>query len=134
MIKRSIKDIQSDIVREPGAKQTTLKRLIDTPDGADRFVMTLFHIEPQGSTPPHYHDWEHEIVVLEGSCQLQLPKEEKNVTIEKGDVVFIPRNEPHGFTTSEGEECKFIVVAPTERPPIHNYFLSEKPYEYTSNK
>lgn len=129
---RNTEDLKSDIVREPGAKQTTLKRLIDTPDGADRYVMTLFHLEANGSTPPHYHDWEHEILVLEGSCQLQKPHENEEITIKTNDVIFIPRNEPHGFYTNEGQECKFIVVAPTERPPISNYFLSDEPYQYTN--
>src|SRR5699024_1121662 len=113
MIKRNLEEVKPDIVREPGAKETTLRRLIDTPDGADRFVMTLFHVSEKGSTPPHYHDWEHEIFVLEGSCKLILPEEKRSVEIKEGDIIFIPRNEAHGFETAENEECKFIVVAPT---------------------
>ncbi|MGW8957037.1 cupin domain-containing protein [Paenibacillus sp. NPDC055715] len=131
MIQRNAYAIESDIVREPGAKQATLRRLIDTPDGADRFVMTLFTLSPNGSTPPHYHDWEHEIFVVKGSMALELPKENRSVQLSGGDVIFIPRNEPHAFKTLKDEECEFLVVAPTERPTIHNYFLSNDPYEYT---
>jgi quercetin dioxygenase-like cupin family protein len=123
-------DVPSDIVREPGAKQATIKRLIDTTDGADRFVLSLFEVTPNGSTPPHYHDWEHEIFIVDGSMTLQLPDEKRDVKVSAGDVVFIPRNEPHGFITGADETCRFLVVAPTERPPIRNYFMSENPYEY----
>ncbi len=123
-------EVASDIVREPGAKQATIKRLIDTTDGADRFVLSLFELKPNGSTPPHYHEWEHEIFILQGTMQLLLPHENRTVNLQAGDVVFIPRNEPHGFTTGADETCQFLVVAPTERPPIRNYFLSEEPYQF----
>lgn len=132
MIVRNIQEIEADIVREPGAKDITLKRLIDVPDGADRFVMTLFHMEPGGSTPPHYHDWEHEFYVLKGSMKLELPDENNDVILNEGDSVFIPRNEPHGFVTNGDVPCEILVVAPTERPPIYNHFLSEEPYESNS--
>jgi quercetin dioxygenase-like cupin family protein len=123
-------EVAADIVREPGAKQATIKRLIDTTDGADRFVLSLFELKPNGSTPPHYHEWEHEIFILQGSMQLLLPHEERTVTLQANDIVFIPRNEPHGFVTGEDQTCQFLVVAPTERPPIRNYFLSEEPYQF----
>lgn len=123
-------EVPADIVREPGAKQATIKRLIDTTDGADRFVLSLFELKPDGSTPPHYHEWEHEVFILEGTMQLLLPHEEKTVDLQAGDVVFIPRNEPHGFATGSEQTCQFLVVAPTERPPIRNYFLSEEAYQF----
>lgn len=123
-------EVVADVVREPGAKQATIKRLIDTTDGADRFVLSLFELKPNGSTPPHYHEWEHEIFILQGTMQLVLPHEERTVTLQANDIVFIPRNEPHGFVTGENETCQFLVVAPTERPPIRNYFLSEEPYQF----
>jgi quercetin dioxygenase-like cupin family protein len=123
-------EVASDIVREPGAKQATIKRLIDTTDGADRFVLSLFELKPNGSTPPHYHEWEHEIFILQGTMQLMQPHEKRIVNLQAGDVVFIPRNEPHGFMTGANETCQFLVVAPTERSPIHNYFLSEEPYQF----
>lgn len=126
-------EVPSDIVREPGAKQATIKRLIDTTDGADRFVLSLFELKPSGSTPPHYHDWEHEVYIIEGNMQLHLPQEQRVVQLQTGDVVFIPRNEPHGFMTDADQNCRFLVVAPTERPPIRNYFLSEDPYQYEAN-
>jgi quercetin dioxygenase-like cupin family protein len=123
-------EVPADIVREPGAKQATIKRLIDTTDGADRFVLSLFELTPNGSTPPHYHDWEHEVFILQGTLHLMLPGENRDVTLVPGDVVFIPRGEAHGFATGPDESCQFLVVAPTERPPVRNYFLSQESYQY----
>ena len=123
-------DVPADIVREPGAKQVTIRRLIDTPDGADRFLMSLFELAPNGATPPHYHDWEHEIYVLDGSLQVELPSEDRRVPLRRGDVVFIPRGEAHGLSTGPHETARLLLVAPAERPPVRSAFLSEEPYQF----
>src|SRR5262249_17096372 len=116
------------VVREPGARGATIRRLIDTTDGADRFVLSLFELSPDAATPPHYHDWEHEVYVLEGTLQLQLPAESRTVDLKPGDAEFVPRGEQHGFTTPPHESARFLVVAPAERPPVRSVFLSEAGY------
>jgi quercetin dioxygenase-like cupin family protein len=123
-------DVPIDIVREPGAKQVTIRRLIDTPDGADRFLMSLFELGENGQTPPHYHDWEHEIYVIRGSLRIDLPAERKQIPLKEGDVVFIPRGEQHGLATGPGETARLLLVAPAERPPVRSVFLSKDPYEF----
>lgn len=123
--------VKAEIVREPGAKQTLHRKLIDTSHGADRFVLTEFEIAPGGSTPPHHHDWEHEIYVLEGTMGLVFPETGDIEQVQPGDAIFIPRGEPHGFVTGPDQTCRFLVVAPAERPPVRNFFLSDDPYEYT---
>lgn len=124
-------DVPVDVVREPGAKQVTIRRLIDTPDGADRFLMSMFELAPNGATPPHYHDWEHEIYVLSGSLSVELPEDgNRKIPLRQGDVVFIPRGEPHGLATGADETARLLLVAPAERPPVRSVFLSDAPYEY----
>jgi quercetin dioxygenase-like cupin family protein len=123
-------DVATDIVREPGAKQVTIRRLIDTPDGADRFLMSLFELAPDGATPPHYHEWEHEIFVLSGTLHVDLPAEGKQIPLKQGDVVFIPRGEQHGLATGPGETARLLLVAPAERPPVRSVFLSDEPYQF----
>jgi quercetin dioxygenase-like cupin family protein len=127
-------DVQAEIVREPGAKEAVHRKLLDTPQGPDRFVLTEFEIAPGGATPPHHHDWEHEIFVLEGGMSLIFPGSDTTTSVKPGDAIFIPRNEPHGFVTGPDESCRFLVVAPTERPPVRNFFLSQDPYEYTQSE
>lgn len=123
-------DVPADIVRENGAKQVTIRRLIDTPDGADRFVMSLFELGANGATPPHYHEWEHEMYVLSGSLSIELPNEHRVVQLREGDVAFIPRGEQHGLVTGSNETCRLLLVAPAERPPVRNVFLSDEPYQF----
>jgi quercetin dioxygenase-like cupin family protein len=123
-------DVPVDIVREPGARQVTIRRLIDTPDGADRFLMSMFELAEDGQTPPHYHDWEHEIYVLSGSLHVDLPAENRSIQLTEGDVVFIPRGEAHGLATGPGETARLLLVAPAERPPVRNVFLSDEPYVF----
>ncbi|GAA1027944.1 hypothetical protein GCM10009557_11180 [Virgisporangium ochraceum] len=124
------KDVPTDIVREPGAKQVVIRRVIDTPDGADRFLMSIFELAPNGATPPHHHEWEHEIYVLSGSLRVELPAENRAYALRKGDVVFIPRGEPHGLATGPDERAELLLVAPAERPPTRSVFLSDEPYEF----
>jgi quercetin dioxygenase-like cupin family protein len=126
----NVADAPQDIVREPGARQTMLRRLIDTPDGADRFVMSLFELGRAASSPPHHHDWEHEVFVVSGSPLLDLPTEKRTIELRAGDVVFIPRGEAHGFRTGPDAEAALLCVAPTERPPVRSVFLSDQSYEY----
>lgn len=123
-------EVPQDIVREPGAKQVTIRRLIDTPDGADRFLMSMFELGRGGATPPHEHEWEHEIYVLSGSLRLELPAERRAVALRPGDVVFIPRGEPHGLATGPDETARLLLVAPAERPPTRSVFYSDEPYEF----
>lgn len=125
-------DVPADIVREPGARNVTIRRLIDTTDGADRFLMSLFELAPGGATPPHYHEWEHEIYVLSGKLHIDLPGEgeDRRFALEQGDVVFIPRGEAHGLATGPDESARLLLVAPAERPPVRSVFLSDEPYEY----
>jgi quercetin dioxygenase-like cupin family protein len=127
-------DAPTDIVREPGAKQVILRRLIDTTDGADRFLMSIFEISPSGATPPHYHEWEHEIYILSGTLSLDIPGKDgeisEKIPLRQGDVVFIPRGEPHGLSTSADEKARLLLVAPAERPPVRSVFLSDEPYQF----
>jgi N,N-dimethyltransferase len=124
------KDVPTDIVREPGAKHVVIRRVIDTPDGADRFLMSIFELAPNGATPPHHHEWEHEIYVLSGSLRVELPSANQAYALRQGDVVFIPRGEAHGLATGPDERAELLLVAPAERPPTRSVFLSDEPYEY----
>lgn len=127
-------DAPADIVREPGARQVTIRRLIDTTDGADRFLMSLFELGSDAATPPHYHDWEHEIYVLSGQLFVEVPRNgtenSDKIPLKQGDVVFIPRGEPHGLSTGPGDGARLLLVAPVERPPIRSVFLSDEPYQF----
>lgn len=68
--------------------------------------------------------------MLSGSLHVDLPAENRTIQLKEGDVVFIPRGEAHGLATGPGETARLLLVAPAERPPVRNVFLSDEPYVF----
>lgn len=94
----------------PGARGARMRMLIGPEDGAGRFHMRHFEVEPGGCTPHHQHDYEHEILVLEGSGMAVHATGER--PFKAGDVIFVPPNEIHQFRNTGTEPCEFICLIP----------------------
>jgi len=88
--------------------------VIGTEQGAPRFTMRVFEIQPGSSTPFHSHWWEHEVFVLSGEGTVK--SGEGETSIAKGSVVFVEPNEEHCFTNRASETLRFICVIPTAPP------------------
>ncbi len=88
------------------------REVINAADGAPRFCMRVFELEPGSATPSHSHWWEHEVFVLSGRGVV-LGKETET-GIEKDSVVFIAPDEHHCFKNNSDETLRFICVIPTE--------------------
>ena len=95
---------------EEGAKETTVRWLIAEPEGARNFYMRLFEIGPEGCTPHHSHEWEHEVFILEGEGKLVGDGESHSLAA--GDAVFVPGNEVHHFESSVGQTMKMLCIIP----------------------
>ena len=50
-----------------GSAGCQVRWLLDERDGAPTFAMRQFEVAPGGHTPQHFHDYEHEVFVLEGT-------------------------------------------------------------------
>lgn len=88
-----------------------LKRVLIGPmDDAPTFVMRVFTLEPNASTPYHTHPWEHEVFVLEG--RLKVKAKNKEYEIEPGNFVFVKPNEEHQFINVGDTQASFICVIP----------------------
>ena len=85
--------------------------VIGTEQGAPRFIMRVFEVQPGSSTPFHSHWWEHEVFVLSGKGIVK--SRESETSISKGSVVFVEPNEEHCFTNRGNEALCFICVIPT---------------------
>jgi len=93
-----------------GCKGVNIRWLITKDIGAEHFAMRMFEVAPEGHTPLHSHEWEHEVFVLEGEgLVLAQSGEEK---IKKGDVIFMPSNERHQFKNTGGENLRFLCLIP----------------------
>ena len=94
----------------PGAKGARIRILIGPEDGAERFHMRQFELEPGGCTPHHQHDYEHEVLILKGSGIAKGEQGER--PFKAGDVIFVAPNELHQFSNTGKETCEFICLIP----------------------
>ncbi|HSW44498.1 MAG TPA: cupin domain-containing protein [Phycisphaerae bacterium] len=107
---QSIKAHRQEPVAMPGAKGARIRILVGPEDGAEKFHMRHFEVEPGGCTPHHQHDYEHEILVLKGAGLAR--SEQGDRPFKPGDVIFVPSNEMHQFCNTGQEPCEFICLIP----------------------
>jgi len=97
-------------VEAEGASGVTIRWLISDKDGAPRFAMRLFEVEPGGNTPLHTHETEHEVFILEGTGAVW--RDGKEVPVDPGTAVFVPPEERHCFYNRGEAVLKFICMVP----------------------
>jgi len=100
----------SEVEGTEEAPGVLMRTVIGAKEGAQRFVMRRFEIEPGGSTPYHSHDWEHEVFILSGQGTVR--SKEGETTLKQEDVVFLEPNEEHCFTNKGQEPLRFVCVIP----------------------
>ncbi len=102
--------VEEQVFEEPSARGLKVRWLITREDGAENFAMRLFELEPQGYSPHHTHDWEHEVYVLEGRGVIKIGDVEHEV--EPGYFAFIPPNEPHSIINRGDKPLRFLCLIP----------------------
>jgi quercetin dioxygenase-like cupin family protein len=85
-------------------------------DGAGNFCMRIFEVEPQGYTPRHSHDWEHEILFFSGSGGVF--SEGEWIPVSSGTTVFIPGGEEHQIRNKGDETLVFACIIPSGPPEL----------------
>jgi quercetin dioxygenase-like cupin family protein len=110
---KAMKDIKKDKV---DAGINTYRQVLIGPEQGPNFAMRRFIIEPGGSMPLHSNSVEHEQLVLSGSAGVRIGDE--NYNVQKGDVVFIPADVEHSYTTIGDEAFEFICVVPNKEDVI----------------
>ncbi len=91
-------------------KGITIRWLITDKDGAENFAMRLFEVEPEGNSPWHQHDWEHEVFILDGEGALK--RENGEEKFKQGDVLFVPPMVYHQFKNTGKDVLKFLCMVP----------------------
>ncbi len=107
---KNFKEIEETEVAMAGTKDARMRMLISDKDGADNFAMRMFTVASGGHTPFHFHNYEHEVFVLEG--QGVLKGEHKEHPFIAGDVIFVSPNEKHQFLNAAKKELKFLCLIP----------------------
>jgi quercetin dioxygenase-like cupin family protein len=91
----------------PGVAMHTV---ISARDGAPRFAMRVFAIQPDASTPFHSHWWEHEVYVVSGQGVVRTEQGDRPLASE--DVVYVSPEEKHCFVNTGAEPLRFVCVIP----------------------
>lgn len=69
-------------------------------------------VAPGQRNPAHYHPEDQEVIVIQtGACRHRCG--EKEVTLQQGDVLFIPAGQPHQALNEGTVPCEMLVLYPT---------------------
>jgi quercetin dioxygenase-like cupin family protein len=110
---KSMNDIKKDKI-ESGIN--TYRQVLIGLDEGPNFAMRRFIIEPGGSMPLHSNSVEHEQLVLNGKAKIQIGSE--MIEVKKDDVVFIPADVEHSYTTLGDQAFEFICIVPNKEDVI----------------
>ncbi|MEW6026645.1 MAG: cupin domain-containing protein [Planctomycetota bacterium] len=98
-------------VNVEGAEGIKMRWLISQKE-APNFAMRLFEVAPDGHTPLHTHQTEHEVFILEGQGELVYEKERK--TFKTGFVVYVEPDKLHQFRNTGPGTLKFLCMIPNK--------------------
>jgi len=110
LIKRNIQSIDGKKLEGDGIEGVTMRLLVGKEDGAPTFAMRHFSLEEGGATPKHQHDWEHEVLILQGNGEIECDGEVSQIT--SGDSIYVPANDLHQFRNTSADSLEFICIVP----------------------
>ena len=82
--------------------------LVAGKDTAGRYCLIEMHIPPDGGPPPHRHDFEEMLSVLEG--EIEATFRGKKTIIRAGETINIPANAPHQFQNKSGQPARLLCL------------------------
>lgn len=112
MLIRNPDEVSPKPMEMPGAVGVQMRLMLGRADGAPNFAMRVFDVEPGGQTPHHQHNYEHEIMVLQGEGHALSGDDPHPVAA--GDVLFVPANEKHQFRNTGDGVFRFMCLVPTQ--------------------
>lgn len=110
MLIRTLDPRRTTPVAMDGAVRVRMEIMVGRADGAPNFAMRHFVVEPGGHTPHHQHDYEHEVVILEGEAEVQYGDEVRRAGA--GSVLLIEANRMHQFRNRGETPMRFICLVP----------------------
>ncbi len=110
MFVRRADELAGRAMEMDGADGVTMRIMVGRDDGAPNFAMRHFTVIPGGHTPRHKHDYEHEVVVVEGAGRVE--SDGRHREVRPGDVVYIPPNTLRQFVNESEAPFKFLCLVP----------------------
>jgi len=94
-----------------GVKDTRMEILVGRQHGAPNFAMRHYVVAPGGHTPHHAHNYEHEVIIIDGDADVTYGAATHRV--HAGDVLFIAPNQMHQFRNVGASPLRFLCMVPT---------------------
>ncbi len=111
--------LQTDSIIPAGPFDNVTNQLIYSDSSVSTFLIWI-----KTAVPLHKHAWHTEqVIVLEGSGEMRLG--EKSFPVQKGDVIFIPENTPHGVIVTSEIPLKVISIQAPEFKGDDRILISE---------
>ena len=107
---QNYQDIDLKEVEMEGATGCGVRQLVGQMDQAPNFAMRQFEVAPGGHTPKHFHDYEHEVFVLEGEGVVVDGDQEQ--PLSSGDVIYVAPNDVHQFRNTGDRPMRFLCLIP----------------------
>ena len=107
---QNYQDVDMKEVEMEGADGCRVRQLVGQSDQAPNFAMRQFEVAPGGHTPKHFHDYEHEVFVLEGEGVVVDGDQEQ--PLSSGDVVYVAPNDVHQFRNTGDSPMRFLCLIP----------------------
>ena len=89
-----------------------------TTAGARNIYMGVFRVPPRSQSRPHYHErCESVVYMIGGRLQVRWGEHlENEVSLEPGDLVYVPPQETHVLENIQEEPAEYVVArdSPTE--------------------
>lgn len=113
MLRTSLDPEATSTVDLEGVQDVSMRILLGRADGMPNFALRHFVVDPGGHTPHHQHDYEHQVIVLEGTGEATAAEGVR--PIAKGDVLYVEADEPHQFRNTGGTPLQFLCLVPLTR-------------------
>ena len=91
-----------------GVVGDTYTILLSGKDTAGKFCLVDMHIPPGGGPPPHRHDFEETVSVLEG--ELEATFRGAKQLVRAGETIHIPANAPHQFRNASSQPVRMLCI------------------------
>lgn len=113
MLVRSPEQVDARDMDMPGARGVKMRLMVGRGDGAPNFAMRLFEVAPGGQTPKHAHNYEHEVLIVDGQAKVYDGEADTHRDVAAGDTLYIPANQTHQFLNQADRPLKFMCMVPT---------------------
>ena len=110
------KDVLPIVMDNEKVKNVAGRLMIGKEDGAENFCMRVFEMGPDGHTPKHAHDWEHEVFVHSGNGEIFIQDQWR--PLKEGSAIFVPANIEHQFRNTSKKPFTFVCLIPSGAPEL----------------